>query len=148
MNRYLIDTNIVIYTLNAKDKFRKVIDFIDRIYDDDQADILYSVVVEAEIFSRKIAKEILKKIDLLLSEARIVKIDSVIARKAGEIRASGKALGYNIKLPDALIAATAIIENAILVTHNQDDFFKIKNIEKLNIYDPMGKTAPQPKAYM
>lgn len=137
MDSYLIDTNIVIYTLQSKEEHKKVVNFMDKIYDDDKIDVLYSVVVEAEVFSRELAQEVKEKVDILLSEARIVKVDSDIARKAGEIRAKGKALGYSIKLPDALIAATAIIENATLVTHNPDDFRKINQFENINIFDPL-----------
>lgn len=138
MNSLLIDTNIVIYTLQPKEKYRKIVDFMDKIYDNDQIDILYSVIVEAEVFSVQLPQEVKEKVDILLSEVRIIKVDSDIARKAGEIRVKGKALGYSIKLPDALIAATAIIENATLVTHNSADFRKINQFESLSIFDPMG----------
>lgn len=67
----------------------------------------------------------------------LIEVSSEIARKAGEIRAKGYDKGYKIKLPNALIAATAIIENAIVVTHNVADFHKICQIEKLDIIDPM-----------
>lgn len=40
---------------------------------------------------------------------------------------------YKIKLPDAIIAATAIVNDLTLVTHNISDF---KNIPNLNILDP------------
>jgi len=137
LNKYLIDTNIVIYTLQAKKEHKKVVNFMDAIYNDDKIDVLYPVIVEAEVFSRELSNEVKEKVDILLSEARIVKVDSDIARKAGDIRAKGKTLGYRIKLPDALIAATAIIENATLVTHNPVDFLKINKLENLNIFDPM-----------
>ncbi len=137
MNSYLIDTNIVIYTLQPKKEYKKVVSFMDKIYDDDKTDILYPVIVEAEIFSVPLPQQVKEKFDILLSESRIIKIDSDIARKAGEIRVKGKALGYRIKLPDALIAATAIIENATLVTHNSVDFSKISQFESLNIFNPM-----------
>ncbi|NMX21216.1 hypothetical protein C5S30_02015 [ANME-1 cluster archaeon GoMg4] len=38
-----------------------------------------------------------------------------------------------IKLPDAVIAATALHEDLILVTRNEDDF---KDVEGLKIYNP------------
>ena len=41
---------------------------------------------------------------------------------------------YKIKLPDAIIAATAMVYNLILVTHNVDDF---KNIQGLKIVNPL-----------
>jgi len=37
-----------------------------------------------------------------------------------------------IKLPDAIIAATALIEGFILVTRNTDDFKKFPTLELLN----------------
>jgi predicted nucleic acid-binding protein len=40
-----------------------------------------------------------------------------------------------IKLPDAVIAATAIIENCILVTRNADDFKNIPGLEFLNPWE-------------
>jgi len=45
-----------------------------------------------------------------------------------------------IKLPDAIIAATAITENFILVTRNIDDFKHISNLELLNPWDTLNRT--------
>jgi hypothetical protein len=42
----------------------------------------------------------------------------------------------NIKLADALIAATALLNNLVLVTGNEEDF---KAIEELEIYNPLTK---------
>jgi toxin FitB len=39
----------------------------------------------------------------------------------------------NIKLPDAIIAATALVYNLSIVSHNSSDF---QNIEGLNVIDP------------
>jgi predicted nucleic acid-binding protein len=41
----------------------------------------------------------------------------------------------NIKLPDAIIAATALLEGFTLVTRNISDFMKIPNIAILNPWD-------------
>jgi predicted nucleic acid-binding protein len=40
-----------------------------------------------------------------------------------------------IKLPDAIIAATALTENYILVTRNIDDFKHITGLELLNPWE-------------
>ncbi|MEO5648302.1 MAG: type II toxin-antitoxin system VapC family toxin [Ginsengibacter sp.] len=40
---------------------------------------------------------------------------------------------HKIKLPDAIIAATAIMEGLILITRNPDNF---RNIEDLKIFNP------------
>ncbi|HAT77173.1 MAG TPA: PIN domain nuclease [Flavobacterium sp.] len=41
---------------------------------------------------------------------------------------------YRIKLPDALIAATAIVNNLTLITRNNKDFTNIKGLKILNPY--------------
>ena len=40
-----------------------------------------------------------------------------------------------IDLPDAIIAATAIVNDYILITHNTKDFENIQNIKILNSFD-------------
>ena len=135
MNRYLIDTNILIYASKADEK---AITFMRQLFNDKTKVFLCSVITEAELFSKTTNNEVKGKMKALLNEAIIIEINSDIARKAGGIRASGEDNGYKIKLPDALIVATAIIENATLVTHNPVDFLKINEFENLNILDPMG----------
>ena len=39
---------------------------------------------------------------------------------------------YKIKLPDAIIAATALVHNLTLLTRNEKDFSKISNVEITN----------------
>ena len=41
---------------------------------------------------------------------------------------------YNIKLPDAIVAATAIVNNFILISHNIKDFQKITELQFLDSY--------------
>ena len=41
---------------------------------------------------------------------------------------------YPIQLPDAIIAATALVHNLSLFTHNVEDF---KKIPDLNLFDPL-----------
>jgi predicted nucleic acid-binding protein len=136
LNKYLVDTNIFIY---ASVENEKAVAFLREIFRDDAKDFLCSVITEAELFSKIISDDIKKRIEILLTEAIIITIDSEIARKAGEIRVKGQDKGYKIKLPDALIAVTAIVENAILVTHNTSDFLKISEFEDLSIFDPIEK---------
>ena len=39
---------------------------------------------------------------------------------------------HKIKLPDAIIAATALVHNLTLLTRNEKDFSKISNVESTN----------------
>ena len=52
----------------------------------------------------------------------------LIIEKTIEIRKS-----YRIKLPDAIIAATAFVHNLTLLTRNISDY---KNIEELSVINP------------
>lgn len=54
-----------------------------------------------------------------------------VTNKVIEIRKS-----KNIQLPDAIIAATAIMNDAVLWTHNLEDF---QGIEGLSLFDPLAK---------
>lgn len=75
----------------------------------------YSVVSRAELYSHKNADE--AGIDRLLGVLKEVGLNRTIAEEAGRIRRSGR-----MKLPDAIIAATAIIDKRRLVTRNVRDY--------------------------
>lgn len=60
--------------------------------------------------------------------ALVIALDDDIAAETINLRKK-----YKIKLPDAVIAATAIVSNLTLVTSNVDDF---KNIDGLTILNP------------
>jgi hypothetical protein len=62
---------------------------------------------------------------------RILTVDDITAIRWGEIRGSLKRKGTNIPVIDGLIAATAITNNAVLVTGNTKDF-NFPGMEVLN----------------
>jgi predicted nucleic acid-binding protein len=51
-----------------------------------------------------------------------------IARRAGRIGADLKDQGLKMALPDLLIAATALVHNLTLVTHNTSDFVNVPGL--------------------
>jgi len=65
---------------------------------------------------------------IFIEEAMIFELEKAIKIKTAEIRKVHK-----IKLPDAIIAATALIYNLTLITRNAKDF---KNIDGLKIVNP------------
>jgi predicted nucleic acid-binding protein len=81
---------------------------------------LISAVSIAEIYSLLYFNEI-EKVEKLISTFKIVVIDSVIAKVAGKYRMIFHK-SHNLLIPDALIAASAKISNAILVTKNIKHF--------------------------
>jgi len=65
-----------------------------------------------------------KQIIAFVKTATVFDLDEVIVNKTIELRKKHK-----IKLPDAIIASTAIIHKLTLITHNVNDFKNIKNLK-------------------
>lgn len=100
----------------------------------------------ASLFLRKVLKQIaqlslISKIELLcwdeesslienfIDDSIILPISDEIVVKTIEIRRK-----YKTKLPDAIIAATAIIYNCKLITGNENDFRKIEELSFINTF--------------
>lgn len=66
-----------------------------------------------------------------INETTVIELDKNIKLKTADIRRN-----YRIKLPDAIIAATAFVYDLSLITHNFKDF-EIRN--GLKIIDPYRK---------
>lgn len=86
------------------------------------SDAAYSSITRAELFSGENTDESVLE-DLLVNFEEIV-VDRLVAEEAGRIRRIAK-----IKLPDALIAATAIVTKRALVTRNVRDFRRVKRLK-------------------
>jgi predicted nucleic acid-binding protein len=50
------------------------------------------------------------------------------------LRAIGIRQQHNIKLPDSIIAATALVINQILISRNTSDFQNIEGLQLINPY--------------
>lgn len=118
----LLDSNIIVYLSKGE---------LDRDAFFDEANTYYiSVISYMEIlgfpFETIREKEFVQR---LLSLFQIIYIDKPIADKVIDIRQQKK-----MKLPDAIIAATALEKHCMLVTRDVDDF---KNIDAtLRIVNP------------
>jgi len=84
----------------------------------------YSVITHAELVAGTTASD---WVSLLLRPFREIPVDRTIAERAGRIRRE-----TGIRLPDALIAATAIEGGLGLVTRNQRDFKRIRGLRLRN----------------
>ena len=113
MERYLIDTDIIIDHLRGEEKAR---DFLRQIKSGG-SDILYSVITKAELYSGVRPKEV-KKVARLLSSMEEVRIDGETAVDAGRYRNKFYS-SHGLLLPDALIAASAKKAGAVLITLNK-----------------------------
>ena len=123
--KYLIDTNVISHLFadrlpeNGKEFVSTIIN----------TDFIISVVVEIESLTYHDSPEKMPLIEEFVNLATVLQLDSVITKKAIEIRRKHRKL----KLGDAIIGATAIIHNLILITNNVKDF---ANIKDLKIIDP------------
>ncbi|WP_428117696.1 type II toxin-antitoxin system VapC family toxin [Candidatus Poriferisodalis sp.] len=80
----------------------------------------YSVVTRAELFAGTTATAFVSE---LLSPWRELAVDRAVAERAGRIRRES-----GVRLPDALIAATALEHRLGLVTRNHGDFGRIRGL--------------------
>ncbi|TAL57949.1 MAG: type II toxin-antitoxin system VapC family toxin [Bacteroidetes bacterium] len=123
--KFLIDTNIIIYHLDGKipdDQKKKV----RRIF---ETSFTISTISNIEVLGwHKITEEDRIKTENFLSNAVVIYLDKIIETKSIELKRA-----YNIETPDSIIAATALDNNLVLVTRNTDDF---KNIKHLKLFNP------------
>jgi predicted nucleic acid-binding protein len=127
--KYLWDTNSAIYYLQQQFP-ASAEEFMDVIIAESTPCI--SAITEIELLCWKVTTErdaeVLKNfIDSIL----IIELEQPIKLKTADIRKEHK-----MKLPDAIIAATATGYNLTLITRNIKDF---KNIPAINLVNPWDK---------
>ena len=116
VTRYLLDTNIVIYYTND-DLPENAAVFLDT---EIEAGIYISVISEIELLGFNAPNpETLQTLQHFIDGSFIIELTRSINAKTIEIRKSKK-----IKLPDAVIAATAIVHDLTLISQNDRDFRK------------------------
>jgi predicted nucleic acid-binding protein len=112
---FLADTNVLIYTLEGHPALKGIMD----------CSIAVSVISEIEILGYKgITPPEISVIRALLDDCTVLRLGDRIKDVAIALKQK-----YSIKLPDAIIAATAICSNLPLVTADTD----FKRIENLNL---------------
>jgi predicted nucleic acid-binding protein len=120
---FLIDSNIVIYYLSMqlpKNGMLFMNDVIDNVP-------LISVITQIEVLGFNNPPEVEVLFNEFISDSFIIPLNDDIIKATIQIRKENK-----IKTPDAIIAATAIILDHILISRNVEDFKKIKNLKLIN----------------
>lgn len=124
-HRIILDSNIIIYLskglINIEDLFDK--------YDEFYISIITYMEVMGFQFSNQEEKNIVKG---LLNKFEMIGINLEIAEIVISIRERKR-----IKLPDAIILATAKYKNCDLLTRNVRDFSNVE--EAVNIIDPLSR---------
>lgn len=120
--KYLIDTNIAIYYLNNQLPAAIANEL-------DKETLNISVITRMELLAwRNAGTEELALLEAFIKNTILYNLGEPVILKSIEIRKL-----HSIKLPDAIIAATALVNNYTLVTRNTADF---KNIEGLKMTNP------------
>lgn len=115
-NRYLLDTNVLIYALRRD---LGVLDWLDSIR---STHYLYtSVASRVEVFAGMRPREE-QMTEALLASLISLSITVPIADRAGRMIYTHARKGFHVAFPDALIAATALERDLTLVTTNAKHF--------------------------
>jgi predicted nucleic acid-binding protein len=122
---YLIDTNAAIdYIGEAMPQ--NGLAFMDNVIDKEYN---ISVISRIELYAySKLTDKDKATLDVFTGQAVILNINDDVIEKTIELRKT-----YKTKLPDAIIAATAVVYGLTLISHNVKDF---KNITGLSVIDP------------
>ena len=122
---YLLDTNILIYYWKGEIPLSEIIN-IDEIL---KRSLTISIITKIELLGwRSHTPEGFIKAKEFLGHSKVLPVDDDLADLTIELRRNS-----NIKLADALIAATALLNDLVLVTRNEEDFAMI---DDLTIYNP------------
>ncbi len=122
--KYLIDTNVVIDYLGGKLPSAGV-SLLNEIMDEAPQ---ISVVTKIELLGFRTEKEHLRVLREFVSDVEVLELTPSITDACILIRQSTR-----LKLGDAIIAATALVNDLTLLTHNQSDF---KSASGLRLVDP------------
>ncbi|MBS1520995.1 MAG: type II toxin-antitoxin system VapC family toxin [Bacteroidetes bacterium] len=126
--KYLWDTNTVIYYLQKhfNEGQEKL---IDNIINEFQPAI--SVITEIELLCWKTATESdLAILQSFIADCVVFGLKQDTKLKTVEIRKQSR-----LKLPDAVIAATALVNELILISRNTSDFKKVMSLELLDPFN-------------
>ena len=115
--RYLIDTSLVIKYLNNSLP-QNAIDFLDLVLDI-EINISFVTKIELLVWNPANPGDLIVFNDFI-NNANLLLADDAIISKTIEIRKATK-----IKLPDALIAGTALSHNFTLIADNDKDFDRV-----------------------
>jgi len=129
--KYLIDTNICIYIMN-----HRPVDVIKRFKQFNPGEIGISTITVSEL-QYGVAKSTHRKanqlrLDEFLAPLEILAYNLISARTYGYIRLQLEKRGKLIGPLDILIAAHALSQNLIMVTNNDKEFKRIKNLKVEN----------------
>ena len=121
--KYLLDSNVLIYHLNGLDVATSFLES-----NGGKSSLSFITVIEVMSFNySKHERDVVKN---FLNGFKRFNVDNAVIDITSALRYSTK-----IKLPDCIIAATAISNDLTLVTRNTSDFKRFPELNLLNPFD-------------
>ena len=131
MIKYLIDTSICIYIMN-----KRPVNIIHKFKQFDVGEIGVSTITVSELQygiaksnNRKVNKQ---RLEEFLSPLELLPYDEIAANTYGDIRYQLETRGQPIGPLDLLIAAHALSLKLVLITNNEKEFKRIRNLKVEN----------------
>jgi len=119
---YLIDSNIIIdFSANLIPKKGRLL--LSKCLDEEPT---ISIITKIELLGYH---SVTQEVKDLISASLIIGLTDEIVTQTIQLRKQ-----YKIKLPDAIIAATAMTLNFVLLSRNTSDFKKIEGLNHLDLY--------------
>lgn len=131
----VLDTTILIYYLRGLPGARALLEWTGR-----PGVPLVSTVTHLEIYQGMQPREE-DATEALLDGMLVQPLTREVARKAGEILRYLRAREQAIELPDAVIAATALLNGRALLTLNASHFRRVPGLEVIDGQDILGLLA-------
>ena len=124
--KFLLDSNAIIDFLGAKypaegmNLVNSAVDDIPNI----------SIISKIEVLSYKTDEEEYELLQNFCKDALVIELSDDIVSKTIDLR-----IQYKLKTPDAIIAATALTDNMILLARNINDFGKVQGPTIINPFE-------------
>lgn len=125
--RYILDTNTVIDYVGDKLPQDSGL-AMDKLVNDE---LNISIIVRIETLGFNGDESEMQKLEVFLSLGKMYYVDDLVANKTIDLRKTYRKL----KLGDAIIAATALANNLILISRNTKDFEDISGLTCINPYE-------------
>ncbi|MEP6490371.1 type II toxin-antitoxin system VapC family toxin [Microcoleus vaginatus GB2-A3] len=127
INKYLLDTNILIYYFYDEPEVQPIFDEIEA----GDAEAFYSPISWVELLCYPALTEgQANEMREFLRLIKWVSLTESVLDRAAQIRRD-----YRLKLGDGVIAACALVEGCVLVTRNAKDFKRVDGLTILNPFD-------------
>ena len=130
--KFLIDTNAGIDFLNGKLPSASIA-WLEQLLDAQQ--LAMSVIVRIELLSWQGAPAEMQALEDFVAATEVLPLDEPVTQQTIRLRQQ-----HRVKLPDAIIAATALAHSLPLLTRNGSDFQTLAGLVVLNLHE----AAPLP----